>query len=105
MDVAEAQTVLGQANDALTKARVRVHTARLAPVKTELEAGSKPLLAARSAGKAAMKERTFRRRVVLVPGHAILAVVFALGFYIRELERSEAGDRKLTAESDRKLAA
>jgi len=36
MDVAEAQVVLGQANDALTKARVRVHTARLAKVNAEL---------------------------------------------------------------------
>jgi hypothetical protein len=105
MDVAEAQTVLGQANDALTKARVRVHTALLARVNTELEAGSKPLAAAHSAGEAAMKERTFRRRVILVPGIAILAVVFALGFYIRELERSEAEDRESTEQSDRKLAA
>jgi len=105
MDVAEAQTVLGQANDALTKARVRVHSARLAPVNSELEAGSKPLAAARSAGEAAMKERTFRRRVILVPGIAILAVVFALGFYIRELERSEGKHPAPTKESDRKLAA
>jgi len=38
---AEAQVVLGQANDALTKARVRVHTARLAKVNAELDAGLK----------------------------------------------------------------
>jgi hypothetical protein len=105
MDVAEAQVVLGQASDALTKARVRVHTARLARVNTELEAGSKSAAAALSAGEAAMKERTFRRRVVLVPGLAILAVVFALGLYIRELERSEEEDRKSGEQDDRKLAA
>ena len=105
MDVAEAQVVLGQASDALTKARVRVHTARLARVNTELEAGSKSAATALSAGEAAMKERTFRRRVVLVPGLAILAVVFALGVYIRELERSEEEDRKSGEQDDRKLAA
>jgi len=52
-----------------------------------------------------MKERAFRRKVVLVPGLAILAVVFALGFYIRELERSEAEDQKSGEQTDRKLAA
>jgi len=105
MDVAEAQVVLGQANDALTKARVRVHTARFVKVNGELDAGLKPAAAALSAGEAAMKERAFRRKVVLVPGLAILVVVFALGFYIRELERSEAEDQKSGEQTDRKLAA
>jgi hypothetical protein len=105
MDVAEAQISLGQANDSLMKARVRVHTARLAPVNAELDAGSKPAVAAASAGEAAMKERAFRRKIVLVPGLAILAVVFALGFYIRELERSESSDQKGDEQKDQKLAA
>lgn len=105
MDVADAQVLLAQANDSLTKARVRVHTTRLAKVNAELDAGSKPAVAALSAGEAAMKERSFRRRVILVPGLAILAVVFALGFYIRELERSEVEDRKSGESADRKLAA
>jgi len=84
---------------------VRVHTARRVKVNGELDAGLKPAAAALSAGEAAMKERAFRRKVVLVPGLAILVVVFALGFYIRELERSEAEDQKSGEQTDRKLAA
>jgi len=105
MDVADAQVLLGQANDSLTKARVRVHTARLEKVNAELDAGSKPAVAALSAGEAAMKERSFRRQIVLVPGIAILAVVLALGFYIRELERSEQSSQKPSEDTDRKMAA
>src|SRR5258705_5442923 len=39
MDVADAELELGQAKDALTKARVRVHTASLPRVEAELNAG------------------------------------------------------------------
>jgi hypothetical protein len=91
MDVAEAEVALSQANDSLTKARVRVHTARPERVNAELDAGSKAAFLARAAGEAALKERSFRRKVLSLPALAILAVVFALGGYIRDLERDQNG--------------
>lgn len=88
LDVAEAGFDVNQANEALTKARVRVHAARIARVDAELEPGVKSEAKARAAAEAALKERDSRRKGLLVPVSAILAVVLSLGIYIRELERN-----------------
>jgi hypothetical protein len=90
MDVGEAGFEINQANEALTKARVRVHTARAAQVDAELETGSKAETRARAAGESALKERDRRRKALLVPIGAIAVVVLSLGICIRELERSGA---------------
>jgi hypothetical protein len=90
MDVGEAGFEINQAKQALTKARVRVHTARAAQVDAELETGFKAENKARSAGESALKERDRRRKALLVPVGAIAVVVLSLGIYIRELERSGA---------------
>ena len=87
MDVADAQLEISQAMDFLTKARVRVHTAKLARVNAELNAGMKIAQRARNDGESALKERNSRRKALLVPVLAIAAVVLSLGAYIRELER------------------
>jgi hypothetical protein len=88
MDVTDAQLEISQAMDSLTKARVRVHTGRLAKVDAELEAGSKIAMQARNEADSALKERNSRRKALLIPVLAIAAVVFCLGAYIRELERN-----------------
>jgi Cytochrome c3 len=88
MDVTDAQMQISQAMDSLTKARVRVHTARLAPVAAELDAGSKVVARANSEGDDALRERNSRRKGLLVPVLAIAAVILSLGACIRELERN-----------------
>jgi hypothetical protein len=87
MDVTDAELQISQAMDSLTKARVRVHTARVAKVDAELEAGSRIATEARNEAEGALRERNSRRKALLVPVLAIAAVVFCLGAYIRELER------------------
>jgi hypothetical protein len=89
MDVSAAQSEISQATGFLTRARVRVHTARVAAVDTELEAGSKVIASARRAGEDAIRERNARRKGLLVPLLAVAVVVFSLGACIRELERGD----------------
>jgi len=88
MDVADAELQLAQAKESLTKARVRVHTASLARVDAELDAGITVAAKARSSAEEALHERTRRRKELIVPLTALLAVVVSLGAYIRELERN-----------------
>jgi hypothetical protein len=88
MDVADAELQLAQAKESLTKARVRVHTASLARVDAELDAGTTVAAKARSSAEEALHERTRRRKELIVPLTALLAVVISLGAYIRELERN-----------------
>jgi hypothetical protein len=89
MDVADAELQLAQAKDALTKARVRVHTASLPRVDAELNAGTTVAIKARNTAEEALRERTRRRKELIIPVTAFLAVVISLGAYIRELERKE----------------
>lgn len=87
MDVSGAQGDVSQATEFLTKARVRVHTARASAVDMELQAGSKVLERAQREGENALLERNARRRGLLIPLLAVVVVVFSLGAYIRDLER------------------
>jgi hypothetical protein len=87
IDVSNAQGELSQATEFLTKARVRVHTARVASVDAELEAGSKVIAQAQRDSEDAVHERNTRRKGLLVPLLAVAVVVFSLGAYIRDLER------------------
>jgi Cytochrome c3 len=89
MDVSNAQVEISQALDFLTKARVRLHTARLGPVDAELEAGSKIVARAERQGEGAIRERNARRKGLLIPFIAVAVVVFSLGAYIRDLERGD----------------
>jgi hypothetical protein len=89
MDVSNAQVEISQALDYLTKARVRVHTARLGSVDAELDAGSKVVARAQQQGEEAIRERNARRRGLLIPFFAVAIVVLSLGAYIRDLERGD----------------
>jgi hypothetical protein len=88
MDVGESQLELTQARDALTKARVTLHTATLTRVAADVDAGAKIVAKAQSAGEAALRERDKRRKSILIPVLAIVALVVTLGAYVRELERN-----------------
>ena len=90
MDVADAELGIAQAKDALTKARVRVHTASLPRVEAELNAGRTVVLQAHHTAEEALRERTRRRKELLIPMTAFLAVAISLGAYIRELEKKQS---------------
>jgi len=92
MDVEAAQLQLAQATGALAKARVTVHTARLARVDAEVAEGAKIAAAASAGGEAALKERDRRRRSVILPLFAIAALMVSLGAYLREIEKTEVAD-------------
>ncbi|HST09608.1 MAG TPA: multiheme c-type cytochrome [Terriglobales bacterium] len=91
MDVADAELELAQAKDSLTKARVRVHTASLPRVDAELSTGTTVALKARNTAEEALRERTRRRKQLIIPMTAFVAVMISLGAYIRDLERKERG--------------
>jgi hypothetical protein len=91
VDVTASQLELTQASEALTKARVTLHTARLSRVDTDVDAGNKITAKAFAAGVAALQERDNRRKAVLFPLVAIVALVISLGAYLREIERSKGG--------------
>jgi hypothetical protein len=93
MEVSEAKLEQAQARDALTKARVTLHSFTPARVDEDIEAGLKVAAATLAAGYEALAERDFRRRGLAYSLLAILLVVLALWLYIRELERRKGGRR------------
>jgi predicted CXXCH cytochrome family protein len=89
MDVADAEVELTQANDALAKARVSLHSAQPGRVATDLEAGAKVVAKAQAAGNSALKERNDRRRAIVLPIMALAGLFVTAGLYIRALEKKE----------------
>ncbi|HLH07661.1 MAG TPA: cytochrome c3 family protein [Terriglobales bacterium] len=88
VEVGQAQLELTQARDALTKARVTIHSLQPEKVKADLDAGTKVTDKTYAAGTKAMQESRFRRVGLLVSLGAILFTVVALGLYIREREKN-----------------
>jgi len=88
MEVSQARLELDQARDALTKARVSVHTFAGKPVRTDVDSGLKITAKTYSEGQAALRERDYRRTGL---GMALVAIVFvmvALRLYIKEIEKN-----------------
>jgi hypothetical protein len=86
MEVSSGRVELGEAHEALVKARVDVHTINEAEVRKLTEQGVETSLKAYEAGLAALRERDFRRKGL---GVALIAIVLAMsGLYlkIREIE-------------------
>ena len=86
MDVSGAKVELGDANEALVKARVNVHTFEEAEVRKLTDQGVEVSQKAYQAGLAALRERDYRRKGL---GVALIAIVLAIsGLYlkIREIE-------------------
>jgi hypothetical protein len=90
MDVADAEMALSQANDALAKARVSLHSAQPALVAADVEAGAKTVAQAKDAGNIALKERDRRKKSVVFPVIALVFLFVSAGLYVRALEKTSS---------------
>jgi nitrate/TMAO reductase-like tetraheme cytochrome c subunit len=88
MEVSESRLEQDQARDALTKARVSIHSFQQAKVDPDIQSGMKIAAKTYAAGVQALKERDYRRWGLAVSVVTILIVVLALGMYIKQIERS-----------------
>jgi predicted CXXCH cytochrome family protein len=87
MEISEAHLEQDQARDALTKARVSLHSVQLARVNQDIEAGLKVASKTHQAGEQALAERDYRRFGLGISLLAILAVVIGLRLTINSIER------------------
>ena len=86
MEVSEARLNQDQARDALTKARVTIHSFQTVLVNQDVQAGMKIADANLKAGKGAMVERNHRRIGLGVCLIAIAFMLVGLWLYIKKLE-------------------
>ncbi len=91
MEVSEAQARQQEGREALVKARVAVHTARLAEVAARAREGLAIAAQTYRAGQDALRERDFRRWGLAVSLAAIALTLAGLWLRIRALERPPAG--------------
>ena len=87
MEVSQAQVDLNGAKDALIKARAAIHTFRVEPVKTDVEAGLGISAKAYSRGVRALDELQFRRKWLAVSVVLILALIAGLVLKIRQFDQ------------------
>jgi predicted CXXCH cytochrome family protein len=87
MEVSQAQLDLVEARDALTKARVTLHSFQPAKVDEDVKAGEKIAAKTYDAGVKAMQERDYRRMGLGVSLVTILAMLVGLRLYISDLEK------------------
>jgi predicted CXXCH cytochrome family protein len=86
MEVGEARMGQDQARDALTKARVTIHSFRADLVDQDIQAGLKVAAKDLQAGKQAMVERNYRRIGLGFSLIAIALVLVGLRLYIKQIE-------------------
>ena len=86
MEVSAALLSQDQARDALTKARVTIHTFQPDLVDADVQAGMKIAAANLKAGKDAMVERNHRRIGLGICLIAIAIMLVGLWLYIRKIE-------------------
>jgi hypothetical protein len=86
MEVSEARLSQDQARDALTKARVTIHSFQTALVDQDVQIGMKIAAANLKSGKDAMIERNHRRIGLGLCLVAIAIMLVGLWLYIRKLE-------------------
>jgi hypothetical protein len=84
--VSEARLNQDQARDALTKARVTIHSFQTSLVEQDIQTGMKIAVAIRKAGEDAMVERNHRRIGLGVCLVAIAFMLVGLWLYIKKLE-------------------
>ena len=87
MEVSQARLDQDQARDALTKARVTIHSFKTELVEQDIQEGLR--LAAKNwqAGRAALAERDYRRKGLGLALVFIFMTVLGLFLYIRQIER------------------
>jgi predicted CXXCH cytochrome family protein len=86
MEVSQAKLDLAQAKDALTKARVTVHSFNLARVESDIKPGLETAAKDYDAGKKAMVERSYRRVGLGISLVAIALVLVGLRLYLKRIE-------------------
>jgi hypothetical protein len=86
MEVSQARLDEDQARDALTKARVTIHSFRTDLVNQDIQEGLKLAAKNLQAGKNALAERDYRRRGLGFALVFILMTVVGLFLYIRQIE-------------------
>jgi hypothetical protein len=91
MEVSEAKLQQAAARDALTKARVTLHSVTPARVDEDIAEGLQVAAATLQAGHEALEERDFRRKGLGVSLLAILLMVLALALYVRQIEQRAKG--------------
>lgn len=87
MEVSQARLDADQARDALTKARVTIHSFRKELVDQDIQEGLKITAKNLQAGKNALAERDYRRRGLGWALLFILITVIGLFLYIRQIEQ------------------
>ena len=87
MEVSQAQLDLIQATDALTKARVAVHSFRVAKVTQEVDPGRIAAEKTYQAGVQALRERNHRRIGLSISLLVVGATLLGLRLWISEIER------------------
>jgi cytochrome c553 len=87
MEVSQARLDQDQARDALTKARVTIHSFQVGRVKQDIDAGAKVADKNYQAGKDALAERDYRRMGLGISLVTIVVVLLGLRLYIRKIER------------------
>ncbi len=86
MEISQAKLELEQANDALTKARVSIHSFSISGVEENTSAGMKIAVKSYEAGLTALRERDHRRLGLGISLITVLATVIGLRLFIREVE-------------------
>lgn len=87
MDVSDQALALGEARNRLTLARTEVHSTNAVLVDGVVGEGVKLLTGVTRDGEAALRELRFRRRGLFASLAAILLLVVALGYKIRDVDR------------------
>lgn len=87
MEVNQARLDQDQARDALTKARVTIHSFKTELVEQDIQEGLKLAVRNLQAGQAALAERDYRRKGLGLALVFILMTVLGLFLYIRQIER------------------
>ncbi len=95
MEVSEARLQQAQARDALTKARVTIHSFQAAPVNENVKAGLTVAHVTYAAGVKALAERNYRRVGLAISLVTIVVVLVGLGLFIRELESSKGRESRV----------
>ncbi len=86
MEVSQAKLEQAQARDALTTARVTVHSFQVARVDEDIQKGLKVAEKTREAGFHALAERDYRRKGLALSLLTIVFVLMGLKLLIREIE-------------------
>ena len=86
MEVSQAKLDLAQARDALTKARVTIHSFNVAHVESDVNPGLTVAAKDYQAGQQALVERNYRRVGLAISLVAIALVLLGLRLYIKQIE-------------------